>query len=68
MNLYNADKSILPASKPAVLSWVAHLAGRVQPKTIKAYLSAVHSLHINTGLPFHTIETPLIQHILWGIK
>ncbi|KAG5715762.1 Integrase/recombinase xerD like protein [Termitomyces sp. T112] len=58
-NLYNADGSILPASEPTILSWVASLGSRVQPKTIKAYLSAVHSLHVDANLSFMAVESPL---------
>ncbi|KNZ80852.1 Integrase/recombinase xerD like protein, partial [Termitomyces sp. J132] len=66
--LYNPDGSILPASEPAILSWVAHLGGRVQPKTIKAYLSAMRSLHVDGGLPFTSVESPLVQRLVRGIK
>ncbi|KAF7331350.1 CxC2 domain-containing protein [Mycena kentingensis (nom. inval.)] len=66
--LYNADGSVLPATQPAVMSWIASLAGRVQPKTIKAYLSAVRSLHVDADLPFSICESPLVQRLIRGIK
>ncbi|KAJ6486471.1 hypothetical protein C8R47DRAFT_979485, partial [Mycena vitilis] len=67
-SLYNPDGSILPATQPAVMSWVASLAGRVQPKTIKAYLSAVRSLHVDADLPFTICEAPIVQRLIRGIK
>ncbi|KNZ71542.1 Integrase/recombinase xerD like protein, partial [Termitomyces sp. J132] len=67
-NLYNGDGSIIPASQPAILSWVASLGGWVQPKTIKSYLTAVRSLHTDAGLPFEAIDSPLVQRLICGIK
>ncbi|KAF7350192.1 Integrase/recombinase xerD [Mycena venus] len=67
-SLYNPDGAILPATQPAVMSWIAHLAGRVQPKTIKAYLSAVRSLHVDADLPFSICESPVVQRLIRGIK
>ncbi|KNZ81095.1 Integrase/recombinase xerD like protein, partial [Termitomyces sp. J132] len=67
-NLYNGDGSIIPASQPAILSWVASLGGQVQPKTIKSYLTAVRSLHTDAGLPFEAIDSPLVQCLIRGIK
>ncbi|KAG5727535.1 Integrase/recombinase xerD like protein [Termitomyces sp. T112] len=67
-NLYNADGSIISTSQPAILSWVASLGSRVQPKTIKLYLTAVRSLHTDANLPFDAIDSPLIQCLLHGMK
>jgi integrase len=50
------------------MSWIASLAGRVQPKTIKAYLSAVRSLHVDADLPFAICESPVVQRLIRGIK
>jgi hypothetical protein len=50
------------------MSWVASLAGRVQPKTIKAYLSAVRSLHVDADVPFTACESPVVQRLIRGIK
>jgi integrase len=50
------------------MSWIASLAGRVQPKTIKAYLSAVRSLHVDADLPFSICESPVVQRLIRGIK
>ncbi|KAK6987608.1 DNA breaking-rejoining enzyme [Favolaschia claudopus] len=67
-SLYNDSGSILPATQPAVMSWIASLAGRVQPKTIKNYLSAVRSLHVDADLPFSICESPVVQRLIRGIK
>ena len=66
--LANSDGNILPASQKAILEWVVNLAGRFQPKTIKAYLSAVRSLHTDAGHAFEPIESPVTQRVLRGIK
>jgi hypothetical protein len=50
------------------MSWVSSLAGWVQPKTIKAYLSAVCSLHVNTDVPFTECKSPVVQQLIHGIK
>ncbi|KZP13380.1 hypothetical protein FIBSPDRAFT_753452, partial [Athelia psychrophila] len=44
------------------------LTGRVQPKTIKSYLSAVHSMHTDMDLPFTACESLLVQRLIRGIK
>ncbi|KAF7296793.1 Integrase/recombinase xerD like protein [Mycena indigotica] len=67
-SLYNSDGAILPATQTAVMSWVASLAGRIQPKSIKAYLSAVRSLHVDADLPFTACESPVVQRLIRGIK
>jgi integrase len=67
-SLYNADGAVLPATQPAVMSWIASLGGRVQPKTIKGYLSAVRSLHVDADLPFAITESPIVQRLIRGIK
>ena len=50
------------------MAWVAWLGGRVQPKTIKAYLTHLRSLHVDTDLPFSAIEAPVVQRLIRGIK
>jgi integrase len=67
-SLYNINGDILPATQPAIMSWVASLGGKVQPKTIKAYLSAVRSLHVDADLPFTVCESPIVQRLIRGIK
>ncbi|KAF5337417.1 hypothetical protein D9611_003081 [Ephemerocybe angulata] len=67
-NLYNADGSILPASQHAIMSWIASLAGKVQPKTIKAYITHVRSLHVDSDIPFTACESPIVARLIRGIK
>jgi len=50
------------------MSWIAHLANRVQPKTIKAYLTAVRSLHTDADLPFTACDSPVVGRLIRGIK
>lgn len=50
------------------MSWIASLASRVQPKTIKSYLSHVRSLHVDNDLPFTSTEAPIVQRLIRGIK
>lgn len=38
------------------------------PKMIKSYMSSVHSLHVNAGLPFESCESPTVQCLVRGIK
>ncbi|KIO16456.1 hypothetical protein M407DRAFT_12813 [Tulasnella calospora MUT 4182] len=57
--LNNGDGSVLPASQQAIMEWVAWLGARVQPKTIKAYLCHVRSLHVDADLPFSATEHPV---------
>ncbi|TFY57507.1 hypothetical protein EVJ58_g6982 [Rhodofomes roseus] len=65
----NADGSFLPASQRAVMEWVAYLGGRaLQPKTIKSYVSALRSLHVDADMPFDVCESPVVQRLIRGIK
>lgn len=48
--------------------WVASLGPRVQPKTTKAYLTHLRSLHVDPDLPFHSTEAPVVQRLIRGIK
>ncbi|GLB45363.1 putative transposition, RNA-mediated [Lyophyllum shimeji] len=58
----------IPATQPAIMEWVCSLAGRVEPKTIKAYLSHVRSLHVDNDLPFAVTEASVVQRLIRGIK
>ncbi|KIK63303.1 hypothetical protein GYMLUDRAFT_57544 [Collybiopsis luxurians FD-317 M1] len=40
----------------------------LQPKTIKAYLSSVQSLHVDADLPFEACESVTLQCIICRIK
>src|SRR5882724_9814807 len=66
----NSNGSILPASQSALLEWVAWLGGirRIQPKTIKSYITHLRSAHVDADLPFSACESPLLQCIIQGIK
>src|SRR5882724_11064872 len=59
----NADGSILPAPQTTILEWVAWLGSvkRLQPKTIKLYITDLQSSHIDANLPFSECKSPLIQ-------
>jgi len=50
------------------MGWVASLGGKVQPKTIKSYLTHVHSMHTDLDLPFSAVESPIVQCLICGIK
>ena len=59
----------LPASARLLLEWVASLGHRaLQLKTIKSYISAVCSLHVDKGLPFNACESETVHHVIRGIK
>ncbi len=65
----NTDGGLLPATQHGVMEWTTSLGARgLQPKTIKAYLSSLHSLHVDANLPFTTCKSPLVQCLLRGIK
>ncbi|KAJ8518857.1 hypothetical protein ONZ45_g4091 [Pleurotus djamor] len=40
----------------------------LQPKTIKSYLSAVRSLHVDADVPFTSCESPMVQRVIRGIR
>ncbi|KZP17753.1 hypothetical protein FIBSPDRAFT_972611 [Athelia psychrophila] len=50
------------------MSWCSSLAGQVQPKTIKQYITHVRSMHTDMDLPFTACESPLVQRLIRGIK
>ncbi|KAK0471864.1 hypothetical protein IW261DRAFT_1344115, partial [Armillaria novae-zelandiae] len=62
------DGSLLPASEMAILQWIASLGPRVQPKTIKKYLTHVKSMHTDLNLSFTATDSPIIQRVIRGIK
>jgi len=66
----NSDGSYLPASQTAILEWVGWLGGmkRLQPKTIKSYITHLRVAHIDADLPSATCESPLLQRLIRGIK
>ncbi|KAF5379032.1 hypothetical protein D9615_006011 [Tricholomella constricta] len=59
----------LPATDKSIVEWACYLGDRgLQPKTIKSYLSAVRSLHVNEGLPFAACESETVRRVIRGIK
>ncbi|KAF9440159.1 hypothetical protein P691DRAFT_768191 [Macrolepiota fuliginosa MF-IS2] len=68
-NYLNEPGRYPPAPECAILKWVAFLSfSQLQPKTIKAYLSVVWSLHVNKGLSFTATESPTVQWVIREIK
>ena len=58
----------LPASEQTLMRFCAHLADRVHHSSIKVYLSAVRSLHIDYGYPDPLTNCLQLQRLLRGIK
>lgn len=59
---------MLPASEETLIRFCAHLADTLHHSSIKVYLSAVRSLHIEEGLPDPLVGCLQLQRILRGIK
>ncbi|KAJ3783467.1 hypothetical protein GGU10DRAFT_273509 [Lentinula aff. detonsa] len=67
--LLESPGQFLPASSSVLKEWVASLGMRaLQPKTIKAYLSSIRSMHVDADLPFDACESITLQRIIRGIK
>jgi len=66
----NIDGSALPASQISVLEWATWLGGakRLQPKTIKVYITHLQLAHVDADLQFSACESPLLQQVIHGIK
>jgi hypothetical protein len=68
-HLRHPSGSVLPATNPALLEWVAFLGScSLQPKTIKSYITHLRSAHIDNDLPFEACESLLLQGMVCGIK
>ncbi|KAG5731899.1 Integrase/recombinase xerD like protein [Termitomyces sp. T112] len=68
-SVLNEPGRYLPATDQAIVEWVCSLGDRaLQPKTIKGYLAAVRSLHIDEGLPFGACESETVCRVIRGIK
>ena len=67
-NRLHPSGSALPASQETFLRFCTHLADTLRHSSIKVYLSAVTSLHIDHGLPDLLAGCLQLQRILWGIK
>ncbi|PIL33733.1 hypothetical protein GSI_04358 [Ganoderma sinense ZZ0214-1] len=65
----NEDNSVFPATKRAVIEWIAHLGAlNVRSETLKSYLIDVRALHIDAGYPTTVFESPVVQCLIRGIK
>ena len=64
----DAMRPLLPASEHTLMRFCAHLADRLHPTSIKVYLSAVRSLHIDYGYPDPLANCLQLQRLLRGIK
>ena len=68
-SLLHVPGQYLPATSQGILKWVMSLGDQaLMPKTIKSYISSIHSLHVNAGLPFDSCNSPTVQHLVRGIK
>ena len=59
---------LLPASKQTLMRFSAHLADRLHHSSVKVYLSAVRSLHIDYGYPDPLSNCLQLQHLLNAVK
>ena len=59
---------LLPASEQTLMHFCSHLADRLHHSSIKVYLSAIRSLHIDQGFPDPLVNCLQLQRLLRGIK
>ena len=60
--------SSLPTYEQTLLRFFSHLADRLHHSSIKVYLSAIWSLHIDQGFPDPLVNCLQLQRFLRGIK
>ena len=60
--------SALPASEDVLIRFCCHLADTLHHSSIKVYLSAIRSLHIEEGIPSPLVGYLRLQRVLLGIK
>ena len=60
--------SPLPASEATLMLFATYLTHTLKPQSIKFYLSAVRSWHIEHSLPDPTAEAPNLRRFMRGIK
>ena len=60
--------SALPASEDILIRFCCHLADTLHHSSIKVYLSAIRSLHIEDGHPSPLVGCLRLQRVLRGIK
>ena len=63
-----SNGSLLPTNEQTLLRFCSHLAGRLHHSSIKVYLSAIRSLHIDQGFPDPLENCLQLQRLLRGIK
>ena len=64
----SSDGALLPADEQSLMRFASFLADSLHHSSIKVYLSAVRSLHIDNGLPDPLINCLQLQRLLRGIK
>ena len=64
----SSNGSLLPTSEQTLLRFCSHLADRLHHSSIKVYLSAIRSLHIDQGFPDPLVNCLQIQRLLRGIN
>ena len=60
--------SALAASEDTLIRFCCHLADTLHHSSIKVYLSAIRSLHVEEGLPSPLVGCLRLQRVLRGIK
>ena len=64
----SSNGSLLPTSEQTLLRFCCQLADRLHHSSIKIYLSAIRSLHIDQGFPDPLVNCLQLQRLLRGIK
>src|ERR1700721_1520695 len=57
-----------PASITSITDWVASLARTIKPISIKGYVSALRSLHVENGWDNSSFKDPRIDLVIKGAK
>jgi hypothetical protein len=60
--------SLYPASIISITDWIASLAKTVKAVTIKGYINALRSYHIERGLYDSSFADPHIELVIKGLK
>ena len=66
--LFESRGVLVPANEQSLMSFASLLADNLVHSSIKVYLSAVRSLHIDNGLPDPLVNCLQLQRLLRGIK
>jgi len=64
----SSNCSLLPTNEQTLLRSCSHLADRLHHSSIKVYLSAIRSLHIDQGFPDPLVNCLQLQRLLPGIE